>query len=348
MKVTIKPGRIALGRLALSGALLAPMLGSGLPALAAGTTAGTVISNTASASYADGAGNTYTTASNTVTTTVQNAPSLTITPTPGKTYAPGQIATDTYTLTNTGNDPGAFNLSSFTNTTTDTPASAGITNYAVTYNGVTTNYTSLANLNTGLAGDSVNAAASLSIAVTYLVPTTAGTTAPGNTYLTTPTATITQPAVAGAAAVTSTAVNATVTDTVTADARLDLQKTGTTVAAAGATPALFEYTINANDGGTFGTKDLSSAQAVVGAAVKGILISDKLPTFNGVPLAVTNGVTFATTAANGFNATTAQIYYSTSRRVPPPGPRSRTAARSRPARTSTSSASSSRTARARP
>src|SRR6202048_2573941 len=83
------------------------------PAFAAATPAGTSITNTATATYSDGT-STYNSQSNTVTTTVQNAPSLTIAPpsgTPGsQPVSPGGTVTDTYTLTNTGNGSGYFQL----------------------------------------------------------------------------------------------------------------------------------------------------------------------------------------------------------------------------------------------
>ena len=72
---------------------------------------GTQITNNASAVYKDAAGNSYNTTSNTVTTTVQNAPTLTNTAASGSAYAPGQTISDVFTLTNTGNFAGDFQVS---------------------------------------------------------------------------------------------------------------------------------------------------------------------------------------------------------------------------------------------
>jgi hypothetical protein len=101
-------------------------------ALAAGTTSGTVISNTASASYSDGT-NTYTSTSNTVTTTVApiSAESvLLVSSVPGNTSSfgsgvttssatadgtvvtPQNTITDTYQISNTGNTSSVVTISS--------------------------------------------------------------------------------------------------------------------------------------------------------------------------------------------------------------------------------------------
>ncbi|MBW6456284.1 MAG: hypothetical protein K0A98_10390, partial [Trueperaceae bacterium] len=86
-------------------------------ASAAGTPAGTSITNVASATYNDSAGNPQTTFSNPVTTIVQPQYSLTITPN-GTESVPGQIevglagstVTFNYVLTNTGNTTDTFTL----------------------------------------------------------------------------------------------------------------------------------------------------------------------------------------------------------------------------------------------
>src|ERR1700687_6200197 len=86
----------------------------GQPAGAA-TAAGTLISNTASATYTDNNGVTYSTNSNTVVVEVQNAPSLTIFTNNGAaagtgTGVPNSCLSDVYTLTNTGNGAGHFQV----------------------------------------------------------------------------------------------------------------------------------------------------------------------------------------------------------------------------------------------
>ncbi|HEY5340130.1 MAG TPA: hypothetical protein VIK27_03815, partial [Candidatus Aquilonibacter sp.] len=85
--------------------LVLPMNGN------AATAPGTQVTNNASAVYKDAAGNSYNTTSNTVTITVQNAPTLTNVAGTGTSYAPGQVVTDTFVVTNTGNGPGTFQIS---------------------------------------------------------------------------------------------------------------------------------------------------------------------------------------------------------------------------------------------
>lgn len=86
-------------------------------ALAAGTPAGTAITNQAAASYIDSAGQPRTTTSNLVTTIVQQVYSFTITPdstksNPGQTRngLPGAQVLFNYTVTNTGNGTDTINL----------------------------------------------------------------------------------------------------------------------------------------------------------------------------------------------------------------------------------------------
>lgn len=94
---------------AWSAGLLALLLVGGIaPAFATQTPAGTTITNTATANYTDNNGNAITATSNTVTTIVQNAPSLTNTNSGNQTVAPNAAVTQTYTLTNTGNNAGDF------------------------------------------------------------------------------------------------------------------------------------------------------------------------------------------------------------------------------------------------
>jgi uncharacterized repeat protein (TIGR01451 family) len=93
------------------------------PALAAtpaATPAGTIISNTASATYADGAGTTYATDSNTVLVQVQAVASLTVAPKEAAvnpaldSYAVGTPVTRRFIITNTSNLTDAYTIQSAT------------------------------------------------------------------------------------------------------------------------------------------------------------------------------------------------------------------------------------------
>ena len=276
--------------------------GRGL-ALAAGTAPGVVITNTATATYSDGNGVSYTTNSNTVTTTVQNAPSLTITAPAAQTVAPGQVVVDTYTLTNTGNAAGNFTIP------TGTPATVGANGtfdgYVIA--GTTCTATApctIAQANTALAGLAATASGgTLTVGVEYTVN---AADVAGNTIPTTLTAQIVQPAVGTIPAATSANATATVTDTVATDARLDLQKSITP--ATGAAPAPIGFKIVANNGGGFAATDLQSVKALLGgAAPAGVLITDLIPQFGGVPLTLSGTPTFTVPAG-----TTGTVYYSTS------------------------------------
>jgi hypothetical protein len=289
------------------------------PAQAQAKTApGTTISNTATASYKDSSGNTYNTNSNTVSVLVQNAPILTITPSAGATVPPGSSVTDTYTLTNGGNNSGTFNVSGipFGGTGNTANPVTGTVTYTVTLpGGSPVTFTALsggtgptASVNNYLAANSVAAAAAVTLTVTYTVPQTAVS---GNTYTTTPTATITYAAGGTGSgaypAVTSAPVSATVTNTVAADALLNLQKFGTTNAGTGN----IDYVVNAANSGAFAAKDLQSVATLLGQPNKGVLITDKLPVFGGAPLQVAGNVVVTTQAAKGYLNGTIAILYTT-------------------------------------
>lgn len=88
-----------------------------LPAWAAGTTAGTTISNTAQATYSDNTGVPQPpTTSNTVSVTVAEVAGITVTgagitpATAGAAITPGSIVYYDYVVTNTGNDPTRFTV----------------------------------------------------------------------------------------------------------------------------------------------------------------------------------------------------------------------------------------------
>ena len=140
-------------------------LASTAPASAAATPAGTTISNTATATYQDPGGTTYNSQSNTVQTTVQNAPSMTIAPTSGapgtNTVSPGGTITDTYTLTNTSNSSGYFQLTGVQGTDDGVTAGLGtFTTYVVNAGAGNQSFATVAAVNnylsTGNAGSGVH------------------------------------------------------------------------------------------------------------------------------------------------------------------------------------------------
>ena len=280
-------------------AIVAPVVvGLGLataaPAFAAQTPAGTAIANTATATYSDGV-STYNSQSNTVTTTVQNAPSLTIAPpqgTPGaNTVSPGGTVTDTYTLTNTGNGAGYFQLSGALGTANGVTAGNGtFMQFVVNAGAGNHNFATVAAANnylaTGNAGGPFLTAitSTITIAVNY----TANAGASG-TITTNVTATVTLPgAGSGGPAGTTTQTSSTAVgqynDPVVADARMDLQKlavVGGTVAA----PTV-QYTVRANNGGSRAMIAVNRNGLPAGAGITGagVIITDKIPSYNAVQL----------------------------------------------------------------
>ncbi len=303
---------------------------------------GTQITNTASAVYKDAAGNTYNTTSNTVTTTVQNAPTLTNLQGSGTSYAPGQMVTDTFVLTNTGNGAGTFQISNSSSAPTASSdaviagsdsASASLGNgaatcttpagsqsapckYAATVGGTTYYFTSLDGTSDNNSLDywlqNTNAAtaagASINVAVYYTLSNAA--TTPG-TVTSQIFATVAYAAAGSAPAVTSASVSATESNTVIADARLDLYKSSSQNPGSGD----ITYTISAHNGGAFAAKDLQSVKTLLGAPAAGILITDRIPQFAGSPLVLSNSgtVTVTPNATYGYPAgAVADVYYTTS------------------------------------
>lgn len=97
--------------------VLTLLLGLGLNVLpvtqaGAATAAGSVISNTAQASYLDAGSTSRTISSNTVVTTVQQVGAVTMGSNGSKSVAPGQLASYAHTITNTGNGSDTYTLSS--------------------------------------------------------------------------------------------------------------------------------------------------------------------------------------------------------------------------------------------
>lgn len=280
------------------------VLGSASQADAA-TAAGTAISNTATATYSDGT-NTYNSQSNTVTTTVQNAPALTISPpsgTPGSnTVSPGGAMTDTYTLTNTGNGQGYFQLTGTQAVDDGVTAGQGtfvtytVSGTAANGHALTGSFSSIANLNTYLnSGDTgstpflIGTTSTIQIGVSY----TANPAASG-TITTKLTPDIIQPAGSGTTQQTSTTVVGQYNDTVVSDARLDLQKLAT-VGGTVAAPTV-QYTVRVNNGGGRNVVAVNRNGLPAGAGITGagVVITDKLPSYNATQLALTGSPSFVT------------------------------------------------------
>ncbi len=159
-----------LRRIALAGLALAPLALAG-PALAQGPTPeGTVITNTATASWTDANGNSYTPATASVSITVgflagvDAASPASVTPASPSTG--NELA---WTITNTGNGVDSVSVS------TTVATGATITGYKL---GSTT-YTTLAELNAALAGTPIPAGSSVTVTVIYTVaPGQGGQTIP--------------------------------------------------------------------------------------------------------------------------------------------------------------------------
>ncbi len=298
---------LAAVRIGVSPAIAAtpPPIYTPMPTPTSSTAPGTAINNTASASYSDGT-NTYSSTSNQVQTFVQNAPSLVITTNngtaPGSTtqnqnvpagpIVYGNVINDIYTLTNTGNSSGYFQLGAGTSTVS---GPGTFQNVIVTgTDGVPHTFATVAAANTYLSTAAntnvygLPAGAFINVAIQYKV-TTAGSGTVGTTVAG---ATITYPGTgSNYGASTSNAVSNTYGDTVVADARLDLQKTAGVVSGNTLT-----YTIDVNNGGAAPAQLLQSIRqsgtTITGSALSatnnGILVTDKIPQNGGVPLTVSS------------------------------------------------------------
>ncbi|MDB5069487.1 MAG: hypothetical protein JWM87_598 [Candidatus Eremiobacteraeota bacterium] len=276
------------------------------PAFAAATPAGTAITNTATATYSDGT-NTYNSQSNTVTTTVQNAPSMTIAPpqgTPGNnTVSPGGTVTDNYTLTNTGNAAGYFQLSGALGTANGVTAgqgnfstfvvNAGAGNQSLATVAAVNNY-----LATGNAGGPFLTAINGTIAINVTYTAQAGAS---GTITTNVTANVTQPAGSGTTLQTSTPNTVgQYNDTVVADARMDLQK----IAAVGGSvlAPTVQYTVRGNNGGSramaavfrSGLPAGSYGAACPSNVACGVVLTDKIPSYNATQLTLNTAPSWVT------------------------------------------------------
>jgi hypothetical protein len=284
---------------------------AGAPA-AAQQSPGTTITNTSTATFQDINAVSYSSTSNTISTTVQNAPSMTISAPVAQSIAPNQIVLDTFTLTNTGNAAGNFQVAAdaaFSGTASSTTLMGYVINSTATGTCSIASPCTLSTLATQLTALSATASgSSISVGVEYQAALNAN---PNQTITTSLSPTVAYPSLGSAGSVTSASETGTVTDTVLAQARLDVQATGSTPSSSA---QAITWTITANNGGNFGAYDLLSAKTLFGATNPGIAIFAKLPSFAGSLLGMTTTPTAILSGAS--LGATATLYYSTATSVP--------------------------------
>ncbi|MDH3626292.1 MAG: DUF11 domain-containing protein [Acidobacteriota bacterium] len=166
-------------RFTLGVALTLLMVAFAADSFAAGTPAGTVISNTATADYEDANANALQAISNTVTTTVNQVSAVDISPPTGSLNAdPGDLVCYAHTVSNNGNDAGIIDIA--------TSSSQGFT--VTVYEDVNTNGTyesgtdtlltdtgGSADVDTGILPDSVSSPGNNSIEILVCIAVPAGT-----------------------------------------------------------------------------------------------------------------------------------------------------------------------------
>jgi hypothetical protein len=309
----LRTRQAALARLCLITTLALSLVANfGGESASAATAPGVQITNTASATYQDGSGNSFTSNSNTVSTTVQNAPSLTDVPGAAQNSAPGDIVVDTYTLTNTGNAAGTWTVPSDASITGSATLQGYVLGGAASGTCSVATPCTLTTLQTqlnALAATAVNG--TITIGVEYKVNqnASAGTVSSSLvaniTYATTPNG-CTSGNAGCAPSVTSANSTGNDSDTVSADARLDVKATASQPSTAG---TAITWTITANNGGGFAANDLASVKALLASANKGVLITTKTPNFGGSVLGLT--ATPGVTLNGATSGATATLYYTT-------------------------------------
>jgi hypothetical protein len=267
------------------------------------TTAGTVISDTVTMGYQDALSTMYSAISNTVTTTVANLPSLSISTPAGQNVTAKMLVIDTFTLTNTGNAAGNFqvlNSPPFGGTATGTTLSGYVLNGATSSTCSTASLCSLSVLGTQLAGLSATAInGTITIGVAYQALGGSG----GQTVQTPLTANISYPVNGGVAAATG-AMTATATDTLIVGARLDLQASATQPGIG----ATITWTIKGNNGGSNVGYDSQAAKNLLNAGAAGVVVLTQVPAFGGTALTLQSTPTCVLAGGAGG---TAALYYST-------------------------------------
>jgi hypothetical protein len=296
MKIRAKPLLVLV-------ALFASLFACRSAASAVQSAAGTAISNVATFSYSSGS-NTFNGQSNTLTIYVQNAPVLTVGAPTGQNVTPAMIVVDSFTLTNTGNGSGNFQLSG--DATLAGTAGATLLGYVYGSNCTIASPCTESVLNNSsnlnAVGNVVAAGNSATVGVEYQVSASA---ANASTILTTLSANITYAAGTGTTQVTSSNVTGTPTDTQHVNTRLDSQ------AAASISGATIVWTVTAENGAGYAAQGLASAQALFGASDNGIVIFVPTPSFSGTPLTLQsqpstptlNGASSGAVAVLYYNAT---------------------------------------------
>jgi hypothetical protein len=144
--------------LAAGAIVLLTMLATAQSAGAQATPEGTVITNTATASYTDANGNTYTNATASVSVTVGFAAGVDVTsPASVSPASPSSANQQNFTINNTGNGTDQVSVAVST--------AAGLTSVSYKYSGTT--YATVAALNAVLAGVNTTAGSSIIVSVLY-------------------------------------------------------------------------------------------------------------------------------------------------------------------------------------
>jgi hypothetical protein len=280
----------------------------------AATAAGTNISNAANATYSDGSGGNFAVNSNTVTIVVQNVAVQSVTNvTTGQNVAPYQTVTDKFLLTNAGNNAGKFQLTALPAAIAQsgnapvpasvvlTPQGASATTVAYTGNATT----DLAAVNAAMNAISIPAGNTLAVDVKYSTGSFILTAA--QIDQTTLSATLTYAGGTGYAAQTSAASSAVQNDNVQEDVSWDLELREVSPTTSGQN---IKYDLLGANSGSYAAQPV--ALSSIGLPGTGVVPAiDRIPLFNGNPLALKTIPTLTLSAANGYAGTAATIYYTT-------------------------------------
>lgn len=152
--------RSTLSKIALAGLMLVPLAAAPAFAQSSPTAEGTVITNTATASWTDANSNTYTPVTASVNVTVGFVAGVdVVSPATATPLSPSTGNELTYTLTNNGNGVDSLTVS--------VSAGAGVT--VTGYKIGATVYATLADLNAALAGTPISAGGNVAVTVVYTV-----------------------------------------------------------------------------------------------------------------------------------------------------------------------------------